>query len=206
MATWLEDVVEALSNLGGTARYVDLYDEIERVRTEPLGPNWQAAVRASIEIHSSDSKAFNGSDIFYSVDGIGKGRWGLRGYSIHTPNPSDNAQTQRVLTETYRILRDTAIARTAKLIHNSCCQICGSSIVLPNGSHYAEAHHIRPLGAPHNGPDEIGNILVLCPNHHVMLDYGVMAIDLSTLTVHTDHQINPKYISYHNKHIYIPAS
>jgi hypothetical protein len=46
---------------------------------------------------------------------------------------------------------------------------------------YAEAAHIRPLGAPHHGPDTPENILCLCPNHHVLLDHGGVGIgeDLS---------------------------
>jgi hypothetical protein len=35
-----------------------------------------------------------------------------------------------------------------------------------------EAAHIRPLGAPHNGPDTLDNTLCLCPNHHVLFDHG----------------------------------
>jgi hypothetical protein len=35
-----------------------------------------------------------------------------------------------------------------------------------------EAAHIRPLGAPHNGPDTWDNTLCLCPNHHVPFDHS----------------------------------
>ena len=35
-----------------------------------------------------------------------------------------------------------------------------------------EAAHIRPLGAPHNGPDTLDNTLCLCPNHHVPFDHS----------------------------------
>ncbi len=37
--------------------------------------------------------------------------------------------------------------------------------------------HIQPLGVPHNGPDELPNLLCLCPNHHVMFDFGGFVID-----------------------------
>jgi predicted restriction endonuclease len=69
------------------------------------------------------------------------------------------------------------LARQLKLLYENRCQICGESITLPNGTRYSEAHHVRPLGRPHHGPDVAGNILVLCPNHHVMLDYGVIALE-----------------------------
>ncbi|WP_406603762.1 HNH endonuclease [Neolewinella aquimaris] len=27
-----------------------------------------------------------------------------------------------------------------------------------------------PLGAPHNGPEDLSNLLCLCPNYHVKFD------------------------------------
>lgn len=47
---------------------------------------------------------------------------------------------------------------------------------LPGGGKYAESHHIRPLGKKHQGIDHQSNMVVLCPNHHAMFDYGVIAI------------------------------
>ena len=40
-----------------------------------------------------------------------------------------------------------------------------------------EGAHIRPLGAPHNGPDTLDNTLCLCPNHHVLFDHSGITID-----------------------------
>jgi putative restriction endonuclease len=73
---------------------------------------------------------------------------------------------------------------------------------------YAEAAHVRPLGAPHNGPDTPDNILCLCPNHHVLLDYGGVALaeDLTVLgaeghlTVHPEHKLDKEYLRYHREH------
>jgi len=41
---------------------------------------------------------------------------------------------------------------------------------------YAKAAQIRPLGAPHDGPDVSENILCLCPNHRVLFDHGGAAV------------------------------
>ena len=109
---------------------------------------------------------------------------------------------ERIEAKTYRILRDTAKALQVKDLHHYKCQICGRSIELPNGHRYAEAHHIRPLGAPHDGPDVEGNILCLCPNHHVELDYGVSRITLGTLRCSKGHAVDAQYIAYHNQKIY----
>lgn len=103
---------------------------------------------------------------------------------------------------TYRILRDTALARSVKEIHNYECQLCGHTINLPDGTRYAEAHHIRPLGTPHDGPDRRENIICLCPNHHAELDYGVQSIDLGLLCPERNHGINQIYVDYHNENIF----
>ncbi|MCX5892441.1 MAG: HNH endonuclease, partial [Deltaproteobacteria bacterium] len=58
-------------------------------------------------------------------------------------------------------------------------------------------HHIKPLGSPHDGPDVRENILCVCPNHHVMLDYGVIELDGVQLP-----GIGREYINYHNEHIF----
>jgi hypothetical protein len=54
MATWVEDIVQALRNLGGQATLNQIYDEVKRIRTEPLPANYQASIRERIEAHSSD--------------------------------------------------------------------------------------------------------------------------------------------------------
>jgi hypothetical protein len=115
------------------------------------------------------------------------------------PLVSDIAEpAQRQELVVYRILRDTALARRVKALHNNECQICGHTIVLINGLRYSEAHHIRPLGDPHNGPDVIDNILCVCPNHHAELDYGVRPLSLVELRTALGHSIREEYVRYHN--------
>jgi len=118
-----------------------------------------------------------------------------------TPLASDleDPSTDRVATVIYSRLRDTQLARRVKLIHDYKCQICGEAIVLRDGTRYAEAHHIKPLGLTHGGPDIFENILCLCPNHHVELDYGVRAISLDVLRLHPTHPVSQEFIDYHNQ-------
>jgi len=88
-------------------------------------------------------------------------------------------------------LRDTVLAIDLKRKYNNTCQVCHHSLPLTNST-YAEAHHIKPLGSPHCGPDVEGNIIVVCPNHHVMFDRAALFIDPSTLKVyHRRQQIGP---------------
>jgi|SRR5581483_7982162 len=124
---------------------------------------------------------------------------------VETPQAADlnePPETIRTLCATYRILRDTQLARRIKLLHKNTCQICGCAILLPKGQTYAEAHHIKPLGKPHNGPDVAENIICVCPNHHVELDYGAIRLDQTKLRIQPGHRIGDEYIDYHNEFIF----
>ncbi len=120
----------------------------------------------------------------------------------------------RVETTRSRVVRNTDLAHDMKRMYNHTCQVCSVSRRGPDGNPYAEAHHIRPLGRPHDGPDEPENILVLCPNHHADFDYGRLTVDPETYRVtHTyeeavdgtvlniadPHQISDDHLTYHNK-------
>jgi putative restriction endonuclease len=120
------------------------------------------------------------------------------------------AAPERRDTTVQRLVRDTAQARRIKELYGYQCQICGIRLEGLAGP-YAEAAHIRPLGAPHYGPDTPDNILCLCPNHHVLLDHGGVGIgeDLSLigaegrLTVHPQHRINEDHLHYRREHYQI---
>ncbi len=109
--------------------------------------------------------------------------------------------TRRRATVTDRILRDTAASARVKALHRYRCQICGATIRLPDGSLYAEGHHIQPLGSPHDGPDIETNILCVCPNHHVELDYGCRRIDISALRRVRSHRVESLFVDYHNTRV-----
>lgn len=115
-----------------------------------------------------------------------------------TPVAADAAKTTRVETTVYRVLRDTLVARRVKQLHDYRCQICGEGIELADGSRYVEAHHIRPLGQPHNGPDIEQNVVCVCPNHHAELDYFAQPLDLVELRNAPGHLVDQLYIDYHN--------
>lgn len=122
-----------------------------------------------------------------------------------TPKAADLKEPddpKRKKTEVYRILRDTLLARRLKELHGNRCQVCGDALPLTGGATYAEAHHIKPLGAPHGGPDIAENILVLCPNHHVLCDYGALRLNLDELHQHPEHAIGEQFIEYHNEAVF----
>jgi putative restriction endonuclease len=116
---------------------------------------------------------------------------------------------RRQETTILRIVRDTKQARRIKALYDYHCQVCGIRLE-SNAGPYAEAAHIRPLGIPHNGSDSISNLLCLCPNHHVLFDYGAFSIadNLSllgiegTLTRATQHEIHIDNLRYHREHYF----
>lgn len=77
MSTWINDIVSALSNLGGTAHYRELYAEIKRIRTAPLPSAWKKIVQRQIQDHAGESSGFKSEKLFYPVSGLGSGTWGL---------------------------------------------------------------------------------------------------------------------------------
>lgn len=120
------------------------------------------------------------------------------------------SESERAPITTLRIVRDTKLSVEIKEHYNYTCQICGIKISV-RGVGYAEAAHIRPLGRPHNGKDQPGNIICLCPNHHVMLDKGVISIDTDltlkgidgVLTLREGHTLETGNLQYHQEHIFI---
>lgn len=114
----------------------------------------------------------------------------------HASDTDVSSATERVNTIVCRIIRDTSIARELKLLHRDVCQICGDTIELVDGT-YSEAHHIRPLGQPHNGADKKGNIIIVCPSCHVRLDYFSIELPIRVLESRL-HVIAKANFDYHN--------
>jgi predicted restriction endonuclease len=139
-------------------------------------------------------------DLFYSAEGLRKGIWGLRGMLEATPAANDLGEPDptKVMALTYRILRDTKLARQIKKLHKDTCQLCRKQLKLSGQITYAEAHHIRPLGSPHNGPDVSGNIIVVCPTCHVLCDFAAIELKMAKIYAVKDHSVDQKFLNYHN--------
>jgi hypothetical protein len=114
----------------------------------------------------------------------------------------ESPPAERVKTTVSRIVRDTRLSIRVKTIHKYKCQLCGSTLLLTDGSQYAEAQHLQPLGSPHNGPDVLGNIVCLCPNCHALCDFGAIELVRNELRVTAEHVVAQRYIDYHNSSIY----
>jgi hypothetical protein len=210
----IDDVIQAFKNLGGRGRLSEIYIEVRKICAARGHSGWaHSSIRLNIQHCSPKAKRFKGENGLFQW--IGNGHWELREYvekpTVFLEKPpispvavdlKEPSKTLRKETTIYRVLRDTEIARCAKQIHENRCQICKKRILLSDGSFYSEAHHIRPLGLPHSGPDSLDNILVLCPNHHVECDYGTIKLDLKNLKQEGNHIINQTYVDYHNHEVF----
>ena len=80
--TWTADVVETMRNIGGIGHHEQICEAAKQVRIgrgATWSPTAEATIRRELEQNSSDTESFKGkTDLFYSVDGLGKGIWGLR--------------------------------------------------------------------------------------------------------------------------------
>jgi len=125
----------------------------------------------------------------------------IRDTSPLPPAKDAVAPPRRVRTSTSRIIRDTAMTTRLKAVHRDSCQLCGDVLTLEDGRTYSEAHHLKPLGGRHRGPDTPGNILVPCPNCHALCDMGGIGIDHRKLRAVDGHVVDQRFVNYHNGHI-----
>lgn len=79
MATWVEDILQALKDLGGKGTLREIYDQVALIRKEPMPITWESSIRERIEAHSEDSKNFRGKHYFTK---LGKGVWGLSNFEF----------------------------------------------------------------------------------------------------------------------------
>lgn len=135
------------------------------------------------------------------------GNSGQVGNDYPLPEDEGGQTPPKKISTISRTVRDTKKSREIKQLYDFSCQICATRLIA-FGVSYVEAAHIRPLGAPHDGPDTYDNLICLCPNHHVLFDLGgfTIADDLSligaagSLTVHSKHKINIDHLRYHRQH------
>jgi putative restriction endonuclease len=122
--------------------------------------------------------------------------------------PPGRRESQSFAT-TQRLVRNTAVTQWVKELYAYACQICGETLRTPLGP-YAEGAHIRPVGRPHDGPDEAENVLCLCPNDHVLFDRGELGLndahkivematgrEVGELIVKPEDALDPAHLRYH---------
>lgn len=120
---------------------------------------------------------------------------------------------RRTASSTSRVVRNPQLSAWVKQVHDWTCQLCDDRLDTPSGG-YAEAAHITPLGAPHNGPDQASNLMCLCPNCHKRFDSLARYIDedgnvidalteevVGRIRQHPDHPIDEQHLEAHRQRV-----
>jgi len=114
--------------------------------------------------------------------------------------------------------RDQILAAKLKALYDHQCMACGTKLLmgLSPKRFYVEAAHIKPLGKPHDGPDIPANMIVLCPNHHLQFDRGVITVRMKggvpvfvsriagdpingkPILLHPKHPLDPAHVHWHH--------
>ena len=191
---WLDEIIDALEELEGQGSLADIYATIanRKIMDFETNLNWNAAVRRTIEQHSSDSDAFTGNledDLFYAPKGKGAGYWAIRDYEEAAKDirsrtveeetegkGNDITQYEGTLIQRFVNIyeRKPALRAAAIRIHGTICKGCGFNFELvygPRGRGFIEVHHLRPIssfgGSVQVSPRE--DMTVLCSNCHRMI-------------------------------------
>ncbi|MDI1301186.1 MAG: HNH endonuclease signature motif containing protein [bacterium] len=74
-------------------------------------------------------------------------------------------------------IRRPEVRRFALDRANGKCEYCGAvGFTMTNGQVYLETHHVVPLHE--QGPDSVGNVVALCPNHHREAHHGNNRVEI----------------------------
>lgn len=184
MASWKEDIVQALINLGGESHYEPLYAEIKKIRGEDnLSKSWKEITRRNIQYHSSDSSVYKGKEnLFYTVEGIGSGTWGLRNFLSDKEIARDEDRGFPEGKAKYREHlfreRNSTVIKKAKCQFKKdngtlYCEVCGFDFEKTYGeigSDFIEAHHTIPISEMSTDSEtRIKDLIMVCSNCHRML-------------------------------------
>lgn len=124
-----------------------------------------------------------------------------------------DAEVQRQTREVQAQIRDRKKAAALRRHYQNTCVFCGARLQVGHNRWYSEAAHVKPLGKPHNGPDRASNMIVLCPNHHLQFDRGILLLKrtpsgfvirsrikgdpLNNQVVNLRHTVDEEFVSYH---------
>lgn len=189
---WLVEIVEAVKNLGGQATLTDIYNKVEGRNNIDLSSytDWKAQIRKHIYLNSSDADIFKGNvgdhtDLFYSIEGKGKGIWGLRAFEPKSNNVDLTEDDLGFLEGKKKLRQHIYRERNPKVIRIAkekfkqenngrlFCEICGFDFYETYGEigeDFIEGHHTIPVSELEEGhKTRVEDIAIVCSNCHRML-------------------------------------
>lgn len=183
MYTWKEECIFILKNLGGHAYLKDIYDKFLKIHTRPITKNFKASIRDALEKGSAESEKFDGTALFYMVEGKNKGHYGLikQNKEIFDLTADDDEFCEGKEMLKMHLIRErnqyliTKAKQKFKAEHSGdlFCEVCGFKFTDKYGDlgiDFIEAHHIKPLSQMNsNEKTKLEDIVMLCSNCHSMI-------------------------------------
>lgn len=184
-STWLHDLIEVYNELGGVAKYEDVY-RLAKERRTARGASWTseatASIRRTVEDHAESSANFRGRPVFYSVNGHGRGVWGLmpeylRGKVVEL---EDNKSAylegiEGIIREKLYLerSRDPRLVEERKLRDDYTCQVCSFRFMAAPAKYVIDVHHLNPMaGLTGVTLTSLDDLVCLCPNCHRIAHTG----------------------------------
>jgi hypothetical protein len=108
--------------------------------------------------------------------------------------PIGTLSPDRAATSGWRYQRNNQVRRHVIEQAEGICECCGKlGFLLPDGSHYLEAHHVIFLA--NQGEDTIKNVIALCSSDHREAHYGAKAGEMENEMIKTIKRRNKKFHS-----------
>jgi len=189
---WLDEIVDAIGELGGEGSLDAIYDTIQarNVMRFDENPHWRDRVRATLQRFSRDSTwgrhriAHPDQDVFFAPHGINAGHWAIRGYveavqdiekladSSYAETTATEGSVLRRFVVTYE--RKPALRAAAIQLHGMLCKGCEFSFEAVYGElghGFIEVHHLRPVSTFGRAilVSPLTDMTVLCSNCHRMV-------------------------------------
>lgn len=182
--TWKDELIRGLKHFGGEAHRKELFEYIEKTTNKNITKEFVKTLQKELERLSKDSTNFGGTDIFYSVEGIGSGVWGLNNYvpdrdmditqdDISYPEGKEKFKQHIVKERNQKLIREAKKRFKEKYGHLYCevCQIDFGEVYGDIGKDFIEVHHNKQQVSEmsENNTTKIEDLIMLCPNCHSMV-------------------------------------
>lgn len=215
----LGDVIYYTGQGGRDANGIQIADQVMAGVNNSLAINVESG--EPVRVVRSTTNGFRYDGLYLVEDAyLAQGRSGyqicryrlrnLRTESVNKADERERRAAARRQTTHYRLVRDGTVPTQVKALYQHRCQVCLVQVETAAG-YYAEGAHLVPLGGGQAGVDHISNVLCLCPNDHVRLDHGAIALDddwnvidrqgnvLGTLERHPSHPLDVAYAQQHRQ-------
>src|ERR1700761_7441080 len=186
---WIDSVRQALIDLGGSATEGELLELIEKKgyrsfedsKTPQRSLNMYLNKRLKDEVERIDGYWYLKSQPNLKQNDLKDADLEIMADTIRGIARLENEMKNHSPQAKKRIssfIERGKIAKLVKKYQKFECQVCtqlnikGNTFLKPNGEFYVETHHVEPVKFKKSGSLGLGNLIVVCANHHRQLHYG----------------------------------